>query len=512
MAWNGSGVFTRLYSWVARRDAGSPTNIIGATEMDAEFDGYKTGLENCVTRDGQNAASAALPMGGFTHTNVGSATARTNYLRVAEYQDGGHVWVAAGGTADAITATYAPAISALTNGCRVRFRALLANVTTTPTFAPNGLAAKTIVKASGTALVAGDIQALHHECDVQYNSTTDKWHLLNPIYPFVPTTDLNGLTTDATGGAVADFIPFVDASDANASNKVTVQNFFDNALANLAADVTGGATGDKLMFADASEANAAQTVTADNLFINGLQLLTTDATGGAHTDLIPFVDASESNVGNKVLVSDFFSVAITASTDTTPALATDYELMVRKTSDGTLHKPLLSEIGIGKQTVWVPAGAMVARTTNGAASGTTESTTNDVMNKTLDFDTTTSEGAQFTVAFPKGWDEGTVTFVPYWTAASGSGTFICNLAGVALSNDDAIDTAFGTLQSSTDTLITALDIHVGPESAAITIAGTPAVDDIVYFQVSRDISDTLGVDAKLIGIKLFYTTNSNVDN
>jgi hypothetical protein len=514
MAWNGSGVFTRLYSWVARRDAGSPTNIIGATEMDAEFDGYKTGLENCVTRDGQNVASAALPMGGFTHTNVGSATVRTNYLRVAEYQDGGHVWVAAGGTADAITATYAPAISALTNGCRVRFRALLANATTTPTFAPNGLAAKTIVKASGTALVAGDIQALHHECDVQYNSTTDKWHLLNPIYPFVPTTDLNGLTTDATGGAVADFIPFVDASDANASNKVTVQNFFDNALANLTADTTGGATGDKLVFADASETNVAQTVTVDNLLTNGLQLLTTDSTGGVFTDLIPFVDASESNAGNKVTVELFTANSISSGTDLTSPEANQalYQFLTRKTDGANLRRVTLNQVGAGKQTVWVPAAAMTSRTTNGAASGTTESTANKVMNKTLDFDTTTAEFAQFTIAFPKGWNEGTVTFVPYWTAASGSGTAIFSLAGVALSNDDAIDTAFGTVQTSSDTLITALDVHEGPESAAITIAGTPAVGDITYFQVARDISDTLGVDAKLIGIKLIYTIDSNTDD
>jgi len=49
----------------------------------------------------------------------------------------------------------------------------------------------------------------------------------------------------------------------------------------------------------------------------------------------------------------------------------------------------------GKQTIWVPAAAMTARTTNGAASGTTELATNDVMLSSLDFDTTTEEGAGF---------------------------------------------------------------------------------------------------------------------
>jgi hypothetical protein len=167
---------------------------------------------------------------------------------------------------------------------------------------------------------------------------------------------------------------------------------------------------------------------------------------------------------------------------------------------------------VGKETIWVPASAMVARTTNGAASGTAETSTNKVMQKTLDFDQTTAEYAQFTVTFPKSWNEGTVTFVPYWTAASGSGTVTWTLAGVALSNDDAIEAAFGTAQSSTDTLIATGDMHVGPESSAITIAGTPAADDIIVFQVARDISDTLSADARLLGVKVLFTTDAANDD
>ena len=69
--------------------------------------------------------------------------------------------------------------------------------------------------------------------------------------------------------------------------------------------------------------------------------------------------------------------------------------MTRKLADGTLHKMLLSEFGIGKHTVWMPAGAMTPRTTNGPASGTFETTTHKVMIKTLDFDAATAEYAQF---------------------------------------------------------------------------------------------------------------------
>jgi hypothetical protein len=157
---------------------------------------------------------------------------------------------------------------------------------------------------------------------------------------------------------------------------------------------------------------------------------------------------------------------------------------------------------------------MVSNTTNGAATGTTETSTNKVMVRTLDFDTTTQEGAQFCIPMPKSWNEGTVTFQPVWTAASGSGGVVWELRAVAMSDDDALDAAWGTGQTSTDTLIAANDVHTGPESAAITIAGSPAENDLVFFQIRRnvaDASDTLGVDARLIAIRLFITTNAPND-
>jgi len=173
--------------------------------------------------------------------------------------------------------------------------------------------------------------------------------------------------------------------------------------------------------------------------------------------------------------------------------------------DGTYWN--LSAIGAGiyqgTHEFWLPAAGFTPRTTNGASPSTSESTTNDVMTKTLDFDQTTSEGAQAQIVFPKSWDEGTITFVPYWTASSGSGGVVWALRGVALSNDDAIDTAYGTEQTSTDTLIATGDIHVGPESSAITIAGTPAAGDWVSLEIKRntsDGSDTLNADAKLLGV------------
>ena len=59
---------------------------------------------------------------------------------------------------------------------------------------------------------------------------------------------------------------------------------------------------------------------------------------------------------------------------------------------------------------------------------------------------------------------------------------------------------------------TANDLAVANESGAVTIAGSPSVDEEVFFQISRDVSaDTLTADAKLLGIKLFFTTDAAND-
>lgn len=182
----------------------------------------------------------------------------------------------------------------------------------------------------------------------------------------------------------------------------------------------------------------------------------------------------------------------------------------------TLPADRVSEFHRSTQTIWIPATAMIARTTNGAGSGSAETSTNKVMIKTLDFDASTQEYAQFGIRMPKSWDEGTVTFVPVWSHPSTTTNFgvVWSLAGVAISNDDTLEAAFGTVQTSTDTGGTTDDAYEGPASSAITIAGTPAAGDYVMFQVSRVVangSDTMAVDARLHGIALFYAIDTATD-
>jgi hypothetical protein len=171
---------------------------------------------------------------------------------------------------------------------------------------------------------------------------------------------------------------------------------------------------------------------------------------------------------------------------------------------------------VGVETIYVPTGAMVARTTNGAASGTVETTTNKVMLKTLDFDTSTQEFSQFSIRMPKSWNESTITAVFTWSHAATTTNFgvVWALEGIALSDDDAGDTAFGTAQQIADTGGTTDDVYVTSATPAITIGGTPAAQDWVVFQVKRvpsDGSDTMAVDARLHGVTLYVTTDAAND-
>lgn len=205
---------------------------------------------------------------------------------------------------------------------------------------------------------------------------------------------------------------------------------------------------------------------------------------------------------------------ITAFTSSTGAMTVN---VTSTNGSGTLAawtvKPVPTTLK-GLQTMWIPSGSMTSRITNGPSSAIYEMPTYKNMIKTLDFDAAVQEFAQFEIAMPKSWNKGTVTFQPLWTAASGSGGVVWAMQAVAMGDGDPLDVAFGTEQTSTDTLLLANDCHIAPVSGAITIGGTPVENDLVQFQIKRnvaDASDTLAVDARLRGVRLFYTLNADTD-
>lgn len=194
MAWNGSGTFSRLYNWVTDRDAGVK---IQATRMDGEDDGFAAGINACLAKNGENAATANLNLGGFRYTNAGTPTALTDLSTALYAKSAGASTslVTSGGTANAQTVTNSLSYTALTAGIVQWFIPGNAN-TGSCTLAVDGLTAKNIF-AYGAALLGGELQT-NVPALVKYDGT--QWNLLNPNDATGSfTITLTGMTAGTTG-------------------------------------------------------------------------------------------------------------------------------------------------------------------------------------------------------------------------------------------------------------------------------------------------------------------------
>ena len=171
----------------------------------------------------------------------------------------------------------------------------------------------------------------------------------------------------------------------------------------------------------------------------------------------------------------------------------------------------------GKHAIWIPAGAMIPSLTSGAEPLTPVAGATDQPDiHTIDFDGSTKEKLQFDYLMPKKWNGGTVTFLTAWSHDGAASNFatVWGLQGRAFGNAESLIASYGTAQEVTDTGGTNGALYLSPESSAITIAGTPAGEKLVSFQLYRDPangSDTLVTDARLHGIVLYITTNADTD-
>ena len=231
---------------------------------------------------------------------------------------------------------------------------------------------------------------------------------------------------------------------------------------------------------------------------NGNELMNLTATGSAVNE-ITLANASTGN-----------APTITAAGETNVSL----NLVPKGT--GTLQGNGSALKIAGKETIWVPAAAMYAPTTNGADAEQVETTATRPDMKVFDFDASTQQYTQFTIAMPKSWNEGTLTYQVYWApSTTNTGNAIFGLQGVACADGDTIDVAYGTAIEVTDAGIgTVEDQQISSESSAMTVAGSPAAGEQSYFQLFRkaaDGGDTFTGECRVLGIKLFYTTDAAND-
>ena len=169
----------------------------------------------------------------------------------------------------------------------------------------------------------------------------------------------------------------------------------------------------------------------------------------------------------------------------------------------------------GKESMWIPSLAMKPTVSNGcAAHASVETTAGRPDMIVLDFDKDADEFAQFQIAFPKSWNEGTITFQVYWAGIAATTNCVWTLQGVAIADNTTIDVVYGTAVAVDDAAQGAVEeLLVSAVSGAVTIAGSPAVDELCYFRIGRDISaDNMAGDGRLLGIKLFFNTDAKNDS
>lgn len=179
MSWSG-GTFTRTNGDKTGIDVWQQDNNAGINIVDSRHDAHDQdlaeGINTCLTRDGQNGASANLPMGGHRHANVGNAAARNDYAAAGQVQDGSLAWGGTASGSDTITFNLTPAITAYATGMVVGFAAAGAN-TGPVTININGVGAKTLY-VNGAALAGAEI-ATGDAVVAVYDGT--RFNMVHPI-------------------------------------------------------------------------------------------------------------------------------------------------------------------------------------------------------------------------------------------------------------------------------------------------------------------------------------------
>ena len=255
-----------------------------------------------------------------------------------------------------------------------------------------------------------------------------------------------------------------------------------------------------------------------SVYLNGVHLARADFTATNGSDVVLASGATADDTVEIVSFGTFQSadaLPLTGGTMTGDLIVPDGDLILGSTAVTSTAAELNQLDGVvaktaGKETIWVPASAMQPTTSNGCSALTTVETTSgrpDLV--VLDFDKDSDEFAQFSVAFPKSWNAGTVTFQVFWAGIAATTDVDWMVDAVAISNNTTIDVAYGTAVVVTDNAQGAVEeLNVSAESGALTIAGSPGDDELCFFRIGRDVSgDAMAGDARLVGIKLFFTTD-----
>lgn len=177
----------------------------------------------------------------------------------------------------------------------------------------------------------------------------------------------------------------------------------------------------------------------------------------------------------------------------------------------------LGALGQGTHEIYIPAGAMWAPTTNPAEFPRSIEPSSGVPQIFgAAFDPGTQEYMHFGMRWPKSLGTATVTARFIWTHTATVTNFgvVWGISAVALSNDDALGTSFGSVVYAIDVGGTTHDAYISDATSAMTAGNTPAANDFWMFRIFREVangSDSLGIDAILLGVVLSVTVGAAND-
>ena len=331
-----------------------------------------------------------------------------------------------------------------------------------------------------------------------------------------------GAGTDAI--LVAAGVEAVSEGDFSSSNNATKLSFLTAASEAASEKMSLSSAGlltiaDDLMIKDGGTIGVASTNDAITISSAGIVTLKDDLVikdGGTIGVTSAATAITISAAGIVTLVDDLLlKDACTIGTATTAgAISIAADGTVNLATAGATVNSVAAKVA-GLETIWVPAASMYPNTTAGCAALVQVELSNGPEIKVLDFDPSSDENAQFAVAFPKSWNEGTVTFQAFFTVTgTNTGTTAWGLSAVALADDGSLNTAFGTNVVATAKAHsgTSNDLNVSAVSGAVTVAGSPSVNEYVFFQIMRDVSaDDQSADSRLLGIKVFFKTDAAND-
>ena len=199
MGWSG-GTYTKGNAgsggWVG--DAGLGIGI-EASRHDTQDNDFATGINTCLTKDGQNTPTANLPMGGYKHTGVGSATAGDEYLSYGQLLDVTRA-VTTSGTAPNYTVTLTPTPSAYFEGMTFTIKPHQDLGTGAPTLDVNGLGAKALKTTIATTSVRDVFPFELNQRSyytVTYNATGDYFKVQAPTYGYYPNNFTPSVTSNS---------------------------------------------------------------------------------------------------------------------------------------------------------------------------------------------------------------------------------------------------------------------------------------------------------------------------